>query len=196
MLTFQHTAARRRLQLVKAQPEDFSPVSTHSRPKAAAVGVFLDYQQKTVSTHSRPKAAALLTVRPEFLLWRFNTQPPEGGCHFKDVVFHVNIAVSTHSRPKAAATQYKSDCRTCRFQHTAARRRLRHLLVLIIIKRRVSTHSRPKAAASRDETSFVLLRVSTHSRPKAAAKPNPKTSCQQNSFNTQPPEGGCLSRTN
>ena len=55
------------------------------------------------------------------------------------------------------------------FQHTAARRRLRALQGVKVLDYDVSTHSRPKAAAS---TNNFLHRVS-------------------NSFNTQPPEGGC-----
>ena len=100
---FQHTAARRRLQeLADWYNKDLS-VSTHSRPKAAAlVGLqvlnrLLKFQHTAarrrlrnqcgldiigmwVSTHSRPKAAA-------------------------EKVFASNAkqGVSTHSRPKAAA---------------------------------------------------------------------------------------------
>ena len=56
------------------------------------------------------------------------------------------------------------------FQHTAARRRLRY-----------HPHKR-----------FVFPRVSTHSRPKAAAGFYGLVCCNGISFNTQPPEGGCL----
>ena len=55
-------------------------VSTHSRPKAAAVQTKKTLLPYPVSTHSRPKAAA----RTQALVWivpqGFNTQPPEGGC--------------------------------------------------------------------------------------------------------------------
>ena len=78
-------------------------VSTHSRPKAAALSVY-EYQQSLlqfqhtaarrrlpvavpalfylifVSTHSRPKAAALEFNFNFSFLVSFNTQPPEGGC--------------------------------------------------------------------------------------------------------------------
>ena len=33
-----------------------------------------------VSTHSRPKAAAISATLNKIMMWRFNTQPPEGGC--------------------------------------------------------------------------------------------------------------------
>ena len=62
-------------------PASESGVSTHSRPKAAALPVRAVVQGELgVSTHSRPKAAAAVNSRAT------------GG-----------DAVSTHSRPKAAA---------------------------------------------------------------------------------------------
>ena len=57
----------------------------------------------------------------------FNTQPLEGGCQQKRITTVV-IEVSTHSRPKAAAKQYEQAAATQRFQHTAARRRLQNLV--------------------------------------------------------------------
>ena len=76
-------------------------VSTHSRPKAAAFDVVVDFSLKDVSTHSRPKAAAI-----------------QGGR------LHGRADVSTHSRPKAAATLNMDSLKSSTFQHTAARRRL------------------------------------------------------------------------
>ncbi len=77
---FQHTAARRRLgtgvSLVTVQRW----VSTHSRPKAAGIGIY-SVVRKRVSTHSRPKAA--------------------GADNLEAVA---KADVSTHSRPKAAGT--------------------------------------------------------------------------------------------
>ena len=56
----------------------------------------------SVSTHSRPKAAAIDFVGRYCFNWCFNTQPPEGGC--RPLVEHLEQSrVSTHSRPKAAA---------------------------------------------------------------------------------------------
>ncbi len=102
LISFQHTAARRRLyirlQILKAA--------------------------ESVSTHSRPKAAVLHGLPVSGILQRFNTQPPEGGCADclaalrSDALFQHTAArrrllfqlrhylkislVSTHSRPKAA----------------------------------------------------------------------------------------------
>ena len=56
------------------------------------------------------------------------------------------------------------------FQHTAARRRLHGLF-----------HNGNPA-----------IGVSTHSRPKAAARLNLSRLRRRRSFNTQPPEGGCV----
>ena len=84
-------------------------VSTHSRPKAAAFIILSIYNRIIVSTHSRPKAAAFFSDVMLSGTCSFNTQPPEGGCHF-------NI---------------KSVIATTRFQHTAARRRL---LAVVVIK--------------------------------------------------------------
>ena len=79
-----------------------SLVSTHSRPKAAALfGVVLLICAQ-VSTHSRPKAAAALGAHTSKRDRCFNTQPPEGGCNESCIPF----------------------CFMPAFQHTAARRRL------------------------------------------------------------------------
>ena len=97
-------------------------VSTHSRPKAAAMCNSQYRHGGKVSTHSRPTAAGADgdVVAADT---RFNTQPPEGGC-FDDNGGCAGLVVSTHSRPKAAD----------------------HRLILINPIMRVSTHSRPKAA--------------------------------------------------
>ena len=79
-ILFQHTAARRRLERYSQSFDQFSCVSTHSRPKAA--GSEIHFFNHTI--------------------YSFNTQPPEGGWW---VVAGVPIrvgSVSTHSRPKAA----------------------------------------------------------------------------------------------
>ncbi len=55
---FQHTAARRRLLAKKSKWVVVATVSTHSRPKAAALFEPLGLISLKVSTHSRPKAAA------------------------------------------------------------------------------------------------------------------------------------------
>ena len=75
---FQHTAARRRLRAIFPNVE-LESVSTHSRPKAAALIDGNGAGSVNVSTHSRPKAAGGAGLK----LWN-------------------DKGVSTHSRPKAA----------------------------------------------------------------------------------------------
>ena len=191
---FQHTAARRRLGMYLL----FKPGHT------------------AVSTHSRPKAAAIRFMRTVIYGCGFNTQPPEGGWLInvillnKRTLFQHTAArrrlaqtgsevrvyknVSTHSRPKAAG-QWAST---------------------VLTGWRVSTHSRPKAAGLKPRaTSLITTLVSTHSRPKAAGRICPSfgmgrlmfqhTAARRRlamlvltplwvilSFNTQPPEGGWL----
>ena len=77
---FQHTAARRRLQIRAPRRVQLKRVSTHSRPKAAAYFIFISYCNGQVSTHSRPKAAAKSAKVFISTTHSFNTQPPEGGC--------------------------------------------------------------------------------------------------------------------
>ena len=77
-------------------------VSTHSRPKAAALKREAIKQSKQVSTHSRPKAADCRYGLLRRMDDCFNTQPPEGGWVFQSLN-RMMFAVSTHSRPKAAA---------------------------------------------------------------------------------------------
>ena len=79
---FQHTAARRRLVNVMSNVLNIANVSTHSRPKAAGLGRFNHAKSHTVSTHSRPKAAGRMKSSSSNRLTRFNTQPPEGGWQF------------------------------------------------------------------------------------------------------------------
>ena len=63
-----------------------------------------------VSTHSRAEAAAILGDLVIFIVVCFNTQPRGGGCDDK----------------------VRDYCLTKKFQHTAARRRLRHGHYLLV----------------------------------------------------------------
>ena len=62
-LLFQHTAARRRLPERAGYDKVILDVSTHSRPKAAAISSAVFSLKGNVSTHSRPKAAASGSVK-------------------------------------------------------------------------------------------------------------------------------------
>ena len=123
--TFQHTAARRRLEVKLTFPDCDPMVSTHSRPKAAGTPLLstkfnLSFQHTaarrrlanflyrrrrrcSVSTHSRPKAAGSTFGNiARYSSCCFNTQPPEGGWFSTSESGTFCPPVSTHSRPKAA----------------------------------------------------------------------------------------------
>ena len=108
-ILFQHTAARRRLERYSQSFDQFSCVSTHSRPKAAGQAENQAKPMTEVSTHSRPKAAGEHHARDSRRRRSFNTQPPEGGWKSWHKQTLYQIIVSTHSRPKAAGS------RPCRF---------------------------------------------------------------------------------
>ena len=80
------------------------------------------------------------------------------------------------------------------FQHTAARRRLENTCITFLSTLIVSTHSRPKAAGCGYNSSYTYNKVSTHSRPKAAGSVSRCLPSMYSCFNTQPPEGGWISR--
>ena len=96
---FQHTAARRRL-AKPAKPFFINIVSTHSRPKAAGAhdaDAGREYWFQHTAARRRLATLAAKTIRcclfqhtaarrrlgryksTTFVIWRFNTQPPEGG---------------------------------------------------------------------------------------------------------------------
>ena len=78
-----------------------------------------DGDVELVSTHSRLKAAGIRQLDAALPIFRFNTQPPEGGwpepCHWLTI-----SSVSTHSRLKAAGWGKKVFGGYIKFQHTAA----------------------------------------------------------------------------
>ena len=100
---FQHTAARRRLEIAETIKGLRKLVSTHSRPKAAGGIVYCPYNNnKRVSTHSGPKAAGECQT---IYLTRVNdvsthSRPKAAGTI--NIMLIVCLPVSTHSRPKAA----------------------------------------------------------------------------------------------
>ena len=122
-MTFQHTAARRRL--------------------------FINGMitcRNTWFQHTAARRRLIFKTLSRFTIKRFNTQPPEGGCRHIKKVSRLHGSVSTHSRPKAAEridsnltgisivsthsrpkAAEKKSCLVFKchlFQHTAARRRL------------------------------------------------------------------------
>ena len=123
-------------------------VSTHSRSKAAATARQVGQYGSKVSTHSRSKAAAITRLYKKSNVDGFNSQPLEGGCILSK----------------------ESHLFSCKFQLTAARRRLPTSGTGYKRVPIVSTHSRSKAAAICINQRQAIRHVSTHSRSKAAAK--------------------------
>ena len=170
-LLFQHTAARRRLakqtSIRRRQTKSFNT----QPPEGGWEWTNKAIQINTpVSTHSRPKAAGRPLGRPTQEKPSFNTQPPEGGwpAYSKTASFHsgFNTQPPEGGWAKNRQSRRKRRCfntqppeggwfiESCdaytltQFQHTAARRRLDAAdgdQVVVVI---VSTHSRPKAAGS------------------------------------------------
>ena len=88
--------------MVKDKVNYKMPVSTHSRPKAAAAYLpLLVAYYKCFNTQPPEGGCCKIAVR-YWLIEGFNTQPPEGGCTRAETDRMVH-GVSTHSRPKAAA---------------------------------------------------------------------------------------------
>ena len=164
---FQHTAARRRLDLFKPCLQRAAGFNTQP-PEGGWVACCRFLQFLRCFNTQPPEGGWLLYLQRQNPLFGFNTQPPEGGwnqaCGVK-----LSAVVSTHSRPKAAGSlKVRPFSVPLRFQHTAARRRLANSANALAELPLVSTHSRPKAAGCWRAGVYSL-----HS-----------------SFNTQPPEGG------
>ena len=131
-IVFQHTAARRRLEIAKGIKDKSLDVSTHSRPKAAGrVSATSLSKMRFQHTAARRRLVFTASIRLAFSWFQhtaarrrlaehlgmrqngqacFNTQPPEGGWPNILACDKMGKPVSTHSRPKAAG--YGSTKRT------------------------------------------------------------------------------------
>ena len=142
-------------------------VSTHSRLKAAGDHLRHVDLVLLVSTHSRLKAAGRLCCRLQLSKYRFNTQPPKGGCK-RAVLFSVIGSVSTHSRLKAAG----------------------HAREASLPIKGVSTHSRLKAAGRVFDLFCLLCDRFNTQPPKGGWSQSDLKNRFLCCFNTQPPKGG------
>ena len=162
---FQHTAARRRLD--------------------QQISVF--FSKVFVSTHSRPKAAALSKAKSTRKRWFQHTAARRRLKLQLDKEFGINV--STHSRPKAAANCLTVSCGYGQFQHTAARRRLRRSCR----KARCANSFQHTAARRRltinPDNSFPTKRFQ-HTAARRRLRIRRDIRSRGLSFNTQPPEGG------
>ena len=170
-----------------------APVSTHSRPKAAASVVLHDVLQDHLFQHT---AARRRLQHPQSTHWKsrkFQHTAARRRLRRVDYIGRNGAVVSTHSRPKAAAPVRGQRTRTnASLVSTHSRpKAAARCLLCCLLPDQVSTHSRPKAAALDMVQRPHYCRVSTHSRPKAAADGKTNLFIINTSFNTQPPEGGC-----
>ena len=142
---------------------------------------------------------------------RFNTQSPEGGCLSAKQKARLERCFNTQSPEGGCVKSSLTNKFLKLFQHTAARRRLRNWLEISVsiacfntqppeggckgqftfdTQGLVSTHSRPKAAAlSTSPSGLYFLFQHTAARRRLPTERQRRE--WENSFNTQPPEGGC-----
>ena len=169
MKLFQHTAARRRLLEALLKKSSALKVSTHSRPKAAALARIQRQKPCRCFNTQPPEGGCPCLSTTHLRNLSFNTQPPEGGC----VLNSINSLISScfNTQPPEGGCSEICDMLDLmgEFQHTAARRRLHTTFHHLPVYHDVSTHSRPKAAALTIPAGQWYVHVSTHSRPKAAA---------------------------
>ena len=189
---FQHTATRRWLRMEKKIKRRGNRVSTHSHPKvAASAGITTGFElefQHTATRRWLPPAQGRECRRKRFqhtatrrwLQTRWATA-------WVSTTFQHTATRRWLRKPFFPPTAYS------RFQHTATRRWLPQDQAAVVFVDAVSTHSHPKVAAPHGYQAAAALAVSTHSHPKVAAPIALPLSIPAWGFNTQPPEGGCIS---
>ena len=190
-MPFQHTAARRRLDVLGYLDIRRSLVSTHSRPKAAVEGGIRaeviesfntqppeggcrgidSYKQRYPSFNTQPPEGGCRGIDSYKQRYpSFNTQPPEGGCSIW--MRHSFFLSSFNTQPPEGGCRNlwpvppDSYC----FNTQPPEGGWRQAFDVGIALKRVSTHSRPKAADADTGAYMIDQFVSTHSRPKAAAR--------------------------
>ena len=143
-------------------------VSTHSRPKAAAVDI-AGRHSGVKFQHTAARRRLLFATNGYQMGLLFQHTAARRRLHVHPGSLPFLGRVSTHSRPKAAAIVTILFLARSVFQHTAARRRLP---CWIICKKRYKkfqhTAARRRLRVGHDGQ-LPPVGVSTHSRPKAAA---------------------------
>ena len=142
---FQHTAARRRLDVI---PVNFGTVNRFQH------------------TAARRRLGQCSLIRRCLLLFQHTAARRRLGT--KHDIFFLFLHVSTHSRPKAAGPHQQPSRPWQRFQHTAARRRLApdgNGAAADLLFQHTAARRR---LANETVVRFPDGAVSTHSRPKAA----------------------------
>ena len=149
-MSFQHTAARRRL----------------VGKGATACRRYLCFNTQPPEGGWYPAADGRVRVGRGF-----NTQPPEGGWLKLQFAIGRNYPFQHTAARRRLVFRFLKPNVHVSFQHTAARRRLVFAASRQGQASDVSTHSRPKAAGMTDDILAMRVMVSTHSRPKAAGRP-------------------------
>ena len=165
---FQHTAARRRLAIQKAEQAQRQAVSTHSRPKAAGQYVTDGKGRLIVSTHSRPKAAGKGYSDGANKGYVSTHSRPKAAGNIKELLIYLLMFQHTAARRRLGVVSAPLQCLVTRFQHTAARRRLGARTTLSYIYFLFQHTAARRRLACRHRLQPDKDRVSTHSRPKAA----------------------------
>ena len=100
---FQHTAARRRLQMLGVRSErSIQFQHTAARRRLQKLSTFTPLFCRCFNTQP-PEGGCGKALSSHLGINGFNTQPPEGGCLLYITLAFCIVFVSTHSRPKAAA---------------------------------------------------------------------------------------------
>ena len=121
----------------------------------------------------------------------FNTQPPEGGCTAKIKGFKSKAGFNTQPPEGGCPENHNNSNKAVRFQHTAARRRLRDYLGNVFKMASFNTQP-PEGGCHKQKACAVHYAVFQHT---AARRRLPLAFAPNRGyikrFNTQPPEGGC-----
>ena len=165
---FQHTAARRRLGQYRRVQRVCFRVSTHSRPKAAGTMDGYAACEGDVSTHSRPKAAGRYLENQRQKRNGFNTQPPEGGWAYGEIIPERTVSFQHTAARRRLVRTIAKKINEKEFQHTAARRRLGWKKIMAGQEIRFQHTAARRRLGFEQGVGLRAVQVSTHSRPKAA----------------------------
>ena len=155
-MSFQHTAARRRL--AANRTESACSFRFNTQPPEGGWDHKLFHARNQVGFNTQPPEGGWLAYFVSaMMVFSFNTQPPEGGwCRFVSLSLSSSMFQHTAARRRLAIDKPPREHREREFQHTAARRRLGHELQDRHHREAVSTHSRPKAAGLMRRSSVWL----------------------------------------
>ena len=124
IFVFQHAATRRWLLTEQYIHRTYGFVSTHSRPKAAAILCSPVINQSSVSTHSYSKVAAAIKIVNDLHFRRFQHTATRRWLPYEvHSIFGIRPFQHTAAR-RRLPKMWRTTRSISLFQHTAARRRL------------------------------------------------------------------------